>query len=488
MDDLLAGLLDLSLRSDEPLARALTDHLRSLIADRRLRPGQRLPSSRMMASSLGISRNTVSFAVEQLAAEGYLSVGRGRRPVVAKGLSLVSVQRRGEGAPLRAPRFRLSPWARHLPRTNWPPVYPDRPRAFQPGLADEREFPHDIWARCLRRAAGNALRQKNRTHNDPRLQDALLTHIAQDRGIRAKAEQVIVLPSAQSAIALVAKIMLDAGDVAWIESPGYGGALSALRSANAEVVGQPLDADGLMITPHRAAPRLIFVTPSHQYPTGRLMPVGRRLELLQFANRTGAMIVEDDYDGEFQYEGRAIAAFAALAPYDRTIYLGTFSKAMFADIRVGYLVVPESLAPTFVLAQRHLGLLVPAALQVALADFIAGGSYRSHVRRMTRLYRARRDRLVEVLAAEAGDHLVVDVPAGGMQLLARFSVRFPERRDAAMDDIAFSRRLGLAGVTARPLSEMHFHGSKERGLFLGFAAWNEAEIDAGASIIGRHLH
>jgi GntR family transcriptional regulator/MocR family aminotransferase len=273
----------------------------------------------MMANSLGISRNTVSFAVEQLVAEGYLSVRRGRRPVVAEGLSLVSIQRRGEGSPSRASKFRLSPWAGRLPRTNWPPVYPERPRAFQPGLADEREFPHEIWARCLRRAAGNALRQKNRTHNDPRLQEALLTHIAQDRGIRAKAEQVIVLPSAQSAIALVAKVLLDAGDVAWIESPGYGGALSALQSANAEIVGQPLDAVGLMITPHRAAPRLIFVTPSHQYPTGRLMPVGRRLELLQFAKRTGAMIVEDDYDGEFQYDGRAIAAFAALAPYDRTI-------------------------------------------------------------------------------------------------------------------------------------------------------------------------
>jgi GntR family transcriptional regulator/MocR family aminotransferase len=200
------------------------------------------------------------------------------------------------------------------------------------------------------------------------------------------------------------------------------------------------------------------------------------------------MIVEDDYDGEFQYDGRPIAAFAALAPYDRTIYLGTFSKAMFADIRVGYLVVPENLARTFVLAQRHLGLLVPVALQVALADFIAGGSYRSHVRRMTRLYRARRDRLLEALAAEAGDRLLVDVPAGGMQLLARLSARFPARRDAAMDDIALSRRLAQAGVTARPLSEMHFHRSKERGLFLGFAAWSEAEIDAGAHVIGRHLH
>jgi GntR family transcriptional regulator/MocR family aminotransferase len=488
MDDVLSGLLDLR-RSDEPLTRGLANHLRSLIASGRLTAGQRLPSSRTMAHALDVSRNTVSFAIEQLAAEGYLSIGRGRRPVVAESLALISARQSGDRAKSSSPKplssrlrlanLRQSRWARYLSRANWPPVYQDRARAFQPGLADEREFPHDLWARCLRRAATNALRQGNRTHNDPRLQEALLRHIAENRGIQAKPEQIFILPSAQSALALVGKVMIDAGDVGWIESPGYSGAVAALRAADAEIVGMPLDADGLKITRRGAAPRLIFVTPSHQYPTGRLMPVGRRLELLQFASRSGATIIEDDYDGEFQYEGRPIAAFAGLAPYNRTIYLGTFSKAMFADIRVGYLIVPETVASTFVLAQRHLGLLVPVALQLALADFIAAGHYRSHVRRMTRLYRTRRDRLVETLAAEARGRLLVDIPAGGMQLLAR--------GDTSTDDIALSRQLAQAGVTARPLSEMLLHKSRERGLFLGFAAWNEAEIDAGARIIGRHL-
>jgi GntR family transcriptional regulator/MocR family aminotransferase len=157
------------------------------------------------------------------------------------------------------------------------------------------------------------------------------------------------------------------------------------------------------------------------------MPVGRRLELLQFARSTGAAIVEDDYDGEFHFEGRPVTALAGLDPYDRIIYLGTFSKAMFADIRVGYLIVPETLVPTFALAQRHLGLLVAVALQAALADFIADGHYRSHVRRMTRLYRVRRDRLVQALAAEAGHGLLVDIPAGGMQLLARCDASIDSR-------------------------------------------------------------
>jgi GntR family transcriptional regulator/MocR family aminotransferase len=312
------------------------------------------------------------------------------------------------------------------------------------------------------------------------LQEVLLKHLADVRGIRARPEQIIIVPSAQSGIALISKVMIDAGDLAWIESPGYRGAFAALQAANAEVVGVPVDADGLRITGRRDVPRIIFVTPSHQYPTGRLMPVGRRLELLQFARRNGAVIVEDDYDGEFQYEGRPVTALAGLDPYDRIIYLGTFSKAMFADIRVGYLVVPETLAPTFALAQRHLGSLVAVPLQAALAYFIAAGDYRSHVRRMTRLYRARRDRLVQALTAEAGHRLHVDKPTGGMQLLAQC--------DAAMDDVHLSRRLEKAGVITRPLSEMLYHKSRERGLFLGFAAWKDTEIDAGARIIGRHVH
>ena len=199
--------------------------------------------------------------------------------------------------------------------------------------------------------------------------------------------------------------------------------------------------------------------------------------MLQFASSAGATIIEDDYDGEFHYEGRPVAALVGLDPSARVIYLGTFSKTMVSDVRVGYLVVPEALVPIFTLAQRHLGMLVSVTSQAALAEFIASGAYLSHVRRMARLYRTRRDRLLLALAAEAGDRLLVDSPAGGMQLLARLN--------GSVDDAALARRLEQSGVTARPLSEMHYHKSKERGLFLGFAAWNDAEIDAGAQIIGR---
>jgi len=239
----------------------------------------------------------------------------------------------------------------------------------------------------------------------------------------------------------------------------------------------PLDAQGMAISSPNDAPRLIFVTPSHQYPTGRLMPIGRRLELLRFAEAAGACIIEDDYDGEFHYEARPVAALQGLATSPRVFYLGTFSKATYADIRFGYLVVPEALIDIFERAQRHTGMLTSVTMQDALAEFIGAGAYLGHIRRMTRLYKGRRDRMLQALAAEAGDRISVEVPAGGMQLLARCS--------APANDQKLSARLLEAGVVSRPLSSMLYHRTNEHGLFLGFAAWNEKEIDQAARILGR---
>jgi GntR family transcriptional regulator/MocR family aminotransferase len=237
----------------------------------------------------------------------------------------------------------------------------------------------------------------------------------------------------------------------------------------------PLDAQGMAISSLKDAPRLIFVTPSHQYPTGRLMPIGRRLELLRFAEAAGACIIEDDYDGEFHYEARPVAALQGLAASPRVFYLGTFSKSTYADIRFGYLVVPEALIDVFEIAQRHMGMLTSITMQDALAEFISAGAYLGHIKRMTRLYKGRRDHMLRALTAEAGDRLSVEAPAGGMQLLAR----------CRANDRQLSARLQEAGVVSRPLSGMLYHKTGEQGLFLGFAAWNEKEIDRAARILGR---
>ncbi len=344
MDDLLPGMLDLARDGGETLTRQLTDQLRALITGGRLAPGQRLPSSRHLAQSLDVSRNTVSFAIEQLAAEGYLTQSAGRRPAVAEGLALD--RRKVSSRTSAGDRVNLSPWARDLQRSIWPPIHKGRPRPFQPGLADEREFPHDLWSRCLRRAARNALSRRDRSINHPPLQEALLAHLSVHRGIKAKPQQILIVPTAQAGIALVAAALLEPGDHAWAESPGYGGAYVAFKAAGAIVSAMPLDEQGMTIGSRKDVPRVIFVTPSHQYPTGRLMPIGRRLELLRYAEAVGACIIEDDYDGEFHYEARPVAALQGLAPSPRIFYLGTFSKATYADIRLGYVVVPEAQVDT----------------------------------------------------------------------------------------------------------------------------------------------
>ena len=475
MDDLLPGMLHLVRDGGETLTRQLTDQLRGLITKGHLAPGQRLPSSRQLAQSLGLSRNTASFAIEQLAAEGYVTLSAGRRPVVAEGLSLdrhkLSSRSSGSG------RISVSAWASSLQRSVWPPIHKERPRPFQPGLADEREFPHDEWSRCLRRAARNAPLRRDRPINHPPLQEALLRHLAVHRGIKAVASQILFVPTAQAGLALIANALLEPGDHAWVESPGYGGADVAFRAAGANVSAIPLDSQGMAISSHKETPRLIFVTPSHQYPTGRLMPIGRRLELLRFAETAGACIIEDDYDGEFHYEARPVAALQGLTPSPRVFYLGTFSKATYADIRIGYVVVPEALIDVFELAQRHMGILTSITIQDALAEFISAGAYLGHIRRMTRLYKGRRDRMLQALAAEAGNRLAVETPAGGMQLLARCRPQTNDQQLAA--------RLLEAGVVSRALTRMLYHKTGERGLFLGFAAWNEKEIDQAARILGR---
>jgi GntR family transcriptional regulator/MocR family aminotransferase len=477
MGEILSGLIDIELQpqAGQTLTRQLYQQLRAAILAGSLPPGHRLPSSRDLARQLDVSRNTVSLVIDQLAMEGYLAISRGKRPTVAAAATAALVS--GRATP-RRPRagLRVSHWAERLRKSDWPFIHEGEPRPFLPGFADPRAFPHEIWARCLRRAARDARASDPQALNRRALQAALLRHLLEHRGVRAKARQIIITPSAQSSIELIARVLLDPGDIAWLESPGYGGARAALEAAGAELRGVRLDRSGLAFKGRRDRPRLIFVTPSHQYPTGRLMPIHRRQELLAFAAAAGAAIIEDDYDSEFHYDGRPVAALQGLDS-SNVFYVGTFSKSMFADIRTGYCVVPDHLVDVFEKAQRHSGQIAPAPLQDALAEFIDHGHFAAHIRKMTRIYRGRRDRLVQALGAAGGDALDMAPPAGGMQLLVELDVR--------QNDVAIAKRLAGLGVMARPLS-LHFTGeTAAQGLFLGFAAWTEREIDAGAEIIGR---
>ncbi|SEI09569.1 PLP-dependent aminotransferase family protein [Tardiphaga sp. OK245] len=479
MGDILAGLIDIARgsASGETLTRQLYDQLRAAILSGALPPGHRLPSSRDCALQLGLARNTVSTVIDQLAMEGYLDVAQGRRPTVAAAERKALLTGRNIAGKTPKP-LGLSRWAERVQKSDWPFINKGRPLLLAPALADARLFPHDIWARCLRRAARRGS-TGDPAINRASLRNALLRHLIAYRGVRAEARQIILMPSAQSALELIARVLLDAGDLAWVESPGYGGAYAALNAAGATMRGISLDGSGLSIKGRRDRPRLIFVTPSHQHPTGRLMPVSRRQQLLAFANDIGAAIVEDDYDSEFHYDGRPVAALQGLDDNGRVFYVGTFSKPMFADVRSGYAIVPPDLADLFEKAQRHGSHIVPAPVQDALAEFIDDGHFAAHIRKMTRVYRSRRDHLLQALQVHAGDHLTIEPPAGGMQLLAHL--------DLDRDDRTISARLAELGVTGRPLS-MYFTGPVAgQGLFMGFSAWNEQEIDKAAAIVGQVL-
>jgi GntR family transcriptional regulator/MocR family aminotransferase len=420
----------------------------------------------------------VTHAYEQLAAEGYLRVAARRRPVVA------DIEERF-AKPVPSPRrnasqkLLLSPWAERLKDMDWPMSYQAAFRPLRPGLADAREFPHEVWARCLRRSALRRRWNDQTLINRPSLREALRDYLEASRGVRAEAEQILILPTAQAALTLIAAVTIVSGDAVWTEDPGYPGAAAAFRTAGAEVIGVRLDQGGMIRTREGRVPKLIFATPSHQHPTGRVMPVARRTELLAAAQPGKTWIVEDDYDGEFHYDSRPMPALQGLDGQGRVLYVGTFSKAMTADVRIGYLVVPASLARTMEIAQRHLGLVASVHVQEALSDFIADGHFVAHIRRMRRIYRSRRDHLATALERQLSGVLTAEVPSGGMQLIARF-------KGGAVDKDA-AKRLVAAGVEVRALSGLALERPRDSGLLLGFAAWREAEIGGAVRIMANCL-
>lgn len=318
--------------------------------------------------------------------------------------------------------------------------------------------------------------------NRPRLREALAHYLATSRGVRADADQILILPSAQAALTLIAAAVITPGDEVWVEDPGYPGAAAAFRACGARVSGIRLDEQGMQRMPGPAAPTLIFMTPSHQHPTGRLMSLTRRTEFLRASRPGRTWIVEDDYDGEFHYDSRPVPALQGLDAHGRVFYVGTFSKAMTSDIRLGYLVAPPALVSTLEIAQRHIGLIAASHIQDALAEFIADGHFLAHLRRVRRLYHARRDHLVAGLERHLGEVLSAEVPSGGIQLVARL------KRGRA--DQAAVKRLVEAGVVTRALSSLALGKPRDHGLLLGFAAWRERDqrgvADDGIVLLERY--
>jgi GntR family transcriptional regulator/MocR family aminotransferase len=458
------------------LSRTLYQRLRSLLSNRSLSAGLAMPASRQLAGALGLSRNTVLAAYEQLIAEGFLETRAGAGTFVAE----MAVDPAPHQEPDKHPG--LGRRGLQLMTTcNRPgPVY----GAFVPGIPALDAFPVTLWQRYQARYIAHPKREwlgYTQQGGLPELRAELARYLTQVRGVRASADTILITQGAQQALELLARLLADPGDVAWIEEPGYLGAQAALTGAALQVQGIAVDEQG--IDPASAlagqSPRLIYVTPSHQYPTGVVMSLARRRELLAAAERHDAWIIEDDYDSEFRYRTEPIAALQGLSDSARVIYLGTFSKVLYPGLRLAYMVLPPALVEPFRAAYSRLYREGPYPTQAALADFIADGHFSRHVRRMRTLYQQRQTLLRQVLAAELGNALTLSPGEAGLHLLAELPPHFPTGR---LIDMAAAERIWL-----RSIAQHYFGPPLRNGLVLGYAGVPEAEIERAGHRLGQLL-
>ncbi len=441
-----------------PRQRLLHECLRHAIRTGTLAAGTRLVATRALAAELGVARNTVLYAYEQLASEGFVVPDR-RGTVVAD----IAPERSRKPAPVpQAGLSRRAQNLRHLANR------PDAGGAFIPGLPDLQAFPLALWRRLLDRAwRGIAPQQLNYSDaaGEPALREAIADHLRASRGVVCEARQVFVTDGSQSSLDLCARACADEGDTVWLENPGYGGALAACRGAGLKIEGIDVDEEGMAPTAQdwqRRKPKLIYTTPSHQYPAGTVLSLARRMALIDGARRCGALIVEDDYDSEFRHDGPPLAAMQGLAPYAPVLYCGTFSKTMFPGLRIGYVVVPPELAPQLATMRAQSSMMGRVADQLALAEFLRSGQYALHLRRMRRLYRERRDALVLALQTHLGSIATVHGASAGMHL----SLQLPDTlRDTDIRAAAMAEGIVVNALSMQAVQD----GCRWNGLMLGYA-------------------
>jgi len=473
--------LPLDPSSSSPLHRQLYDGVRNAILRGALRPGTRLPATRALARSLGLSRNTVMTAFDQLLAEGYIEGRHGSGTFVSSSLPEQLLQIPDSETPharLKKPSSRLSHRGQVIAASPGA-VHQIEPiaRPFEIGPALDA-FPRKLWARLairrLRVGTPDFFGYAPSAGYAP-LREAIATYVGTSRGVHCTAEQVIVVSGSKRAIHLAANVLLDPGEVTWMEDPGYPTARRVLQGAGARVVPVPVDDQGLDVEAGKSrypAARLAYVTPSHQYPLGVTMSLARRLSLLEWAATRRAWVLEDDYDSEYRYEGRPLESLQGLDRASRVVYIGSLSKVLFPALRLGYLIVPSALVDTFVTAHSILDGASPTLEQSVLADFITEGHFIRHLRRMRTLYVERQACLVRAAARELGGLLDVQAAEAGMHLIGWLP--------KGIDDVAASLHARQAGIMARPLSAFTDKTRRPGGLLLGYSSVNRSQIWDGA--------
>lgn len=468
-----APIITVDRHAEKPLHRQIYDAYRTTIASRNLRPGQKVPSSRELAGQLGISRLPVLSAYAQLLAEGYLDSRSGSGTFVSNSMvdQLTSCQNNGAQAKPRSgprpvsrrssvlPPFKFVPWL-----SGW--------GAFCVGQLAFECFPFQVWAKLIARHSRNVrVSAWHFTHpmGLPEFREAIANYLRTVRAVNCDPKQIMVVSGSQQALEISARVLLDPGDAAWIEEPGYVLARQVLMVAGAKLIPVPVDREGINVSAGIEScrnARTAYVTPSHQYPLGVTMSASRRLQLLEWAQNYGAWIIEDDYDSEYRYQDMPISSLQGLDRNSRVIYIGTFSKTLFPSLRLGYMVVPLDLVDRFVAVRHAMDVYPPYLYQAVLTDFIKEGHFSRHIRRTRMVYAERRDLLVEAIRDEFRSELEIVGAQAGMHVVV-MKKRLRDRETA--------KRAARENLWLWPLSPCYL-GNPQQGFILGFGSTAAKDI------------
>ncbi len=457
-------------RLDLPMYERIYQAFRDAILNGQMLPGARLPATRALAQHYGVSRNTIIQAYDQLASEGYFETRHGSGTYVANELPENFVLSRQYPA-MRKSASKAKPSAR-LWNTGRPP------QTFQIGVPDMERFPTEIWLKLYAkhlRSSPYSLVNYDFEDGYPPLRNAIASYLNTRKGVQCSSEQILILPGSQQAQELVVRSLLQPGDQAWIEDPCYRGTRSALRQNGIKAIPVPLDQNGLDVSyglKKATKAGLAIITPSHQYPIGCSMPIGRRLELLQWAKDSNSWILEDDYDSEYRYRGKPIPAMQGIDEGNRVLYMGTFSKCLFPDIRIGYLVAPFSALEALKEMQAATGSYPPIAMQATLAAFIHEGHFERHIRRMRDRYSKLYYSLIEALEKNCSDYLTIGPREGGMHV----TILLKDPSKAA----TIQKEASDQGILLHPISKYASSKNSAQGFLLGFCCFEEKQLISSA--------
>ncbi|KVG54339.1 PLP-dependent aminotransferase family protein [Burkholderia territorii] len=472
--------MDIAIRIEgrHDLTGQIFRQLRTAIVDGRLEGGARLPSTRDLAKQLGVSRKTTLDAFERLVAEGFLNTRAGDGTFVADGLARVPHAAASapslveDTPPVHAVDVR-APWDDVPDTVAMPAPQPTPAFDFRGGVTDKTLFPFDAWRRCLHHALRQQARGPGQYHDpagDPQLRGAIARYVAFSRAVACGWDDVLVTQGAQQALDLIARVVVRPGDVVAVENPGYPPARAAFASLGATVIGVPVDTHGLVVERLPDDARLVYVTPSHQFPLGMPMTLDRRVALLEWAQRRRAVIIEDDYDGEFRFEGRPVESLKSLDRTGLVAYVGTFSKTIFPELRIGYAIPPRALRGALARAKQIVDWHTCTLTQAALARFMHEGDFARHLRRVQKHYDARRKMLLAHLRGSLARWFDPIVPTAGIHLAAHLK---PGLDEAALIRAARKHDIGLYGISA-----FHVGSAAREGLLFGYGGIDALRIDA----------